>query len=114
VRDLNLDLFVIMETRKLDMSKSNLARLFGGADFVCHCLPPRDRSEGILVGVRANVPDVSLIMEGELYIKFHLCNRAYKFKWILTDMYGVASLLNLYGHVGIILYLHLLVGILIS
>ena len=73
--DLNLDFFAVMETGKQDMSKTNLARLFGGADFVWHCLPPRGRSRGILLGVRANVLDVSLIVEGEFYIKFHLCNR---------------------------------------
>ncbi|WVZ88937.1 hypothetical protein U9M48_035404, partial [Paspalum notatum var. saurae] len=30
-------------------------------------------------------------MEGEFYIKFHLCNRSDKFKWILMVVYGPAQ-----------------------
>ncbi|KAJ1262491.1 hypothetical protein BS78_09G112000 [Paspalum vaginatum] len=59
--------------------------------FVWHCLPPRGRSGGILLGVRANVLDVSLTVEGEFYIKFHFCNRADKFKWIMMAVYGPAQ-----------------------
>ncbi|KAJ1275216.1 hypothetical protein BS78_05G119400, partial [Paspalum vaginatum] len=91
VRDLNLDFFAVMETGKQDMSKMNLARLSGGADFVWHCLPLRGRSGGILPGVRANFLDVSLIVEGEFYVKFHLCNRIDKFKWKLMAVYGPAQ-----------------------
>jgi hypothetical protein len=32
---------------------------------VWHCLPPRGRSGGILLGVNAAVLDVSLVVEGE-------------------------------------------------
>lgn len=46
------------------MSKSNLAHLSGGADFVWHCLPPCGRSSGILLGVNADLLDLSLIVEG--------------------------------------------------
>jgi len=81
VRDLNLDFFAVMETGKQDMSKTNLARLSGCADFVWHCLPPRGRSGGIPLGVKANVLDIPLIVEGGFYIKFHLCNKVDNFKW---------------------------------
>jgi hypothetical protein len=33
---------------------------------------------------------LSLIVEGEFYIKFHLCNKADNFKWILMVVYGPA------------------------
>jgi hypothetical protein len=36
-----LDFIAIMETGKQDMSRTNLARLIDGADFVWHCLPPK-------------------------------------------------------------------------
>ncbi|WVZ90230.1 hypothetical protein U9M48_036549 [Paspalum notatum var. saurae] len=48
------------------------------------------RSGGILLGVRANVLDLSLIVEGEFYIKIHMCNKTDKFKWILMAVYGPA------------------------
>ena len=50
IRDQNLDFVDVMETRKQDMSRANLNRLSGGADFVWHCLPPRGRSGGIPLG----------------------------------------------------------------
>ena len=83
IRDHNLDFVAVMETGKQDMSKSNLFRLSGGADFTWHCLPPRGRSGGILLGINASFLDLSLIVEGEFYIKFHLCNKSDNFKWIL-------------------------------
>ncbi|KAJ1290602.1 hypothetical protein BS78_02G256700 [Paspalum vaginatum] len=73
------------------MSRANLARVSGGADFTWHCLPPRGKSGCIFLGVRANVLDLSLIVEGEFYIKFHLCNRTDKFEWILMAVYGPAQ-----------------------
>src|SRR5579883_2669730 len=75
VRDNGLDFVAVMETGKQDMSKSNLARLSGGADFVWHCLPPKGRSGGMLLGVKEATFDLSLIVEGEFYIKFYLCNK---------------------------------------
>jgi len=80
-----------METGKQDMSKTNLARLSGGANFVWHCLPPRGRSGGILLGVNTEMLHLSWIVEGEFYIKFHLCNKADNFKWILMAVYGPAQ-----------------------
>jgi hypothetical protein len=68
----SLDFVAVMETGKPDMSRTNLACLAGGANFIWHCLPSRGRSCGILLGVNAAVLDSSLIVEGEFYIKFHL------------------------------------------
>jgi len=91
VKDLKLDFIAVMETGKQDMSRSNLARLSGGVNFVWHCLPPRGRSRGILLGIRAEILELSLIVEGEFFIKFHLCNKINKFKWILMAVYGPAQ-----------------------
>ena len=62
------------------MSRSNLTRLSGGVDFVWHYLLPRGRSGGILLGVKAASFDLSMIVEGEFFIKFHLSNKSDKFK----------------------------------
>ena len=67
IRDNKLDFVAVMETGKQDMSRANLNRLSGGADFVWHCLPPRGRSGGILLGINAIGLDVSLIVEGEFF-----------------------------------------------
>jgi len=90
IRDHNLDFVAIMETGNQDMSRTNLNRLSGGADFVWHCLPQRGRSGGILLGVNSLILDLSLIVEGDFFIKFHLRNRQNDFKWILMAVYGSA------------------------
>jgi exonuclease III len=86
-----LDFIAIMETGKQDMSRTNLARLTDGADFVWHCLPPKGRSGGILLGINATILDLSVIVEGEFYVRFHLMNKTDKFKWILMAVYGPAQ-----------------------
>jgi hypothetical protein len=82
-----LDFIAVMETGKQDMSKTSLNRLSGGANFVWHCLPPKGESGVILLGVNVTVLDLSIVVEGEFYIKFHLCNKIDNFKWILMVVY---------------------------
>lgn len=91
IKEHNLDFVALMETSKSDMSKTNPNRLSGGVDFVWHCLPPRGRSGGIILGVKASTYDLSLIVEVEFYVKFHLVNKEDKFKWILMAVYGPAQ-----------------------
>ena len=51
IKDHKLDFVAVMETKKKDMSKPNLNHLSGDADFTWHCLSPRGRSGGILLGI---------------------------------------------------------------
>ena len=67
IREQNLNFVAVMETRKKDMSRANLNRLSGGADYIWHCLPPRGRSGGILLGINALNLELSLIVEGEFF-----------------------------------------------
>jgi hypothetical protein len=87
----NLDFVTIMESGKQDMQRANLSRLSGGADFIWHCLPPWDQSGGILLGVNNAAVQLSMIVEGEFFIKFHLCNKIDNFKWILMAVYRPAQ-----------------------
>ena len=91
IRDQKLDFVAVMETKKHDMSRSNLNSLSGDADFIWHCLPPRGRSGGNLLGINSSVLDLSIIVEGEFFIKFHLQNRNDDFKWILMAVCGPAQ-----------------------
>ncbi|KAG2620690.1 hypothetical protein PVAP13_3NG098700 [Panicum virgatum] len=91
IRDHKLDFVAVMEPGKQDMSRLNLNRLSRGADFIWHCLPPRGRSGGILLRINSTALDLSLIVEGEFFIKFHLCKKDDDFKWILMAVYGLAQ-----------------------
>jgi hypothetical protein len=91
IKERNMDFVAIMESGKQGMQRVNLNRLLGGADFIWHCLPPRGRSGGILLGINAAVLQLSMIVEGEFFIKFHLGNKIDNFKWILMVVYGPAQ-----------------------
>jgi hypothetical protein len=83
IKEGNLDFVAIMESGKQDMERANLSRLSGGADFIWHCLPPQGRSGGILLGVNNAAVQLSMIVEGDFFIKIHLYNKIDNFKWIL-------------------------------
>src|SRR5438128_11079664 len=68
IKENNLDFIAILETRKQDLSRSTMTRLSGGVKFIWHCLPPRGRSGGILLGVRESSFDLFLIVEGDIFI----------------------------------------------
>jgi hypothetical protein len=80
IKDHNLDFVAIMKSGKQDMQRTNLNRLSREADFSWHCLLPRGRSGGILLGVNATFLQISMIVEGDFFIKFHLCNKFNNFK----------------------------------
>jgi hypothetical protein len=53
--------------------------------------PPRGRSGGILVGIRAKTMEILASSDGEFHIKLHICNKADNFTWSLVVVYGAAQ-----------------------
>jgi hypothetical protein len=90
-RDHNLDFVAISETGKRDYSSSLLNHLSGGIDFEWVSHPPRGRSGGILVGVRADTMEILASSDGEFHIKLHVRNKADNFTWSLVAVYGAAQ-----------------------
>nr|AAR01724.1 hypothetical protein [Oryza sativa Japonica Group] len=86
-----LDFIALSETVKKDFAPGTLKNLCAGKDFLWHCKAPSGRSGGLLLGINLLNFDVGLIDEGDFYVKFHLCNRADKFKWALVLVYGLAQ-----------------------
>jgi hypothetical protein len=54
---------------KRDYAQSFLDQLSGGINFQWFSRPPRGRSGGMLLGVRANTMDVLASSDGEYHIK---------------------------------------------
>jgi hypothetical protein len=90
-RDHNLDFVALSETGRRDYSPSLHNRLSGGIDFEWVSRPPRGRSGGILVGVRADTMEILASSTGEFHIKLHVRNRADNFIWSLVAVYGAAQ-----------------------
>ena len=92
VRGNGLDFVTVMETRKQDMSKSILAHLLGEFIWFGTVYLQKEYLEvcSLLLAVRESTFELSLIVEGEVYIEFHLCNKSDKFSWILMAVFGPA------------------------
>ena len=74
-----LDFIAISETGKRDYSASLLNRLSGGEDFAWVSRPPRGRSGGLLVGVRASTMGILDNSGGDFHIKLHIRNKSDNF-----------------------------------
>lgn len=61
------------------MSKKNLSCLLE-VHILFGFLPPHGGFGRIILGNNGSVLELSLIVEGQFYIKFHLCNKLGKFK----------------------------------
>lgn len=68
-----------------------LSTLSGGADFDWHCLPPRGRSGGILLGVKCDSLEVRNVVMGDFAVKFRVQSKADGFNWALVAVYGKAQ-----------------------
>lgn len=91
VREVGLDFVAISEAGRRDFPVYVLDHLSGGFDYTWHCIPPRGRSRGILLGIQTTTMDLLAFSIGEFHIKFHLRNRADNFTWILVIVYGAAQ-----------------------
>jgi hypothetical protein len=70
VREQHLDFLAIMETGSDSFSKFTLRHLSGGVDFLWHTMPPRGRSEGVILGINPTCFDIGAIDEGDFYTRF--------------------------------------------
>ena len=68
--DYRLDFIALSETGRDNFSPQFLSNLAGGAEFDWHCLPPRGRSGGILLGVRCDALEVHSVAMGDFAVKF--------------------------------------------
>jgi hypothetical protein len=91
INDHNLDFVAISETGRRDFSQTLLDRLSGWVEFEWTSPPPRGRSGGILLGVRADTMEVLDRSGGDYHIKLHIRNRADNFKCSLVTVYGAAQ-----------------------
>jgi len=87
----NLSFIAISETSRKNFTSPFLKNLCAGRDFLWHVKEPRGRSGGILLGIDLNVYDIGAIVEGNHYVKFHLCNKMDGYKWALVVVYGPAQ-----------------------
>ena len=87
----HLDFIALSETGRANFSPQFLNTLSGGIDFDWHCLPPRGRSGGILLGVRCDSLEVRSVVMGDFAVKFRVRSKTDGFNWALVAVYGAAQ-----------------------
>ena len=87
----HLDFIALSETGRGNFSAQFLSTLAGGVDFDWHCLPPRGRSGGVLLGVKCDTLEVRSVVMGEFAVKFRVRTKADGFDWALVAVYGAAQ-----------------------
>ena len=86
-----LDFVALSETGRDNFAPQFLSSLVGGIDFDWHCLPPRGRSGGILLGVRCDSLEVRSVVMGDFAVKFRVRSKVDGFNWALVAVYGAAQ-----------------------
>lgn len=86
-----LDFIAIMETGRDNFTSQFLSSLSAGVDFDWHCLPPRGRYGGILLGFRCDTFQVREVVFGDFAVKFRISSKGDGFPWALVAVYGAAQ-----------------------
>ena len=86
-----LDFIALSETGRANFAPQFLSSLVGGVDFNWHCLPPRGRSGGILLGVRCDSLEVRSAVMGDFAVKLRVRSKVDGFDWALVAVYGATQ-----------------------
>ena len=71
----HLNFIALSETGR-DNFTPNFLALYQGVDFDWHCLPPRGRSGGVLLGVKCDSLEVRSVVMGDFAVKFWVRSKA--------------------------------------
>jgi exonuclease III len=91
-KEKNLDFIALSETGRGSFLLSTLNNICAGRDFVWHCMAPRGRSGGMLLGINLVIFDIGEIDEGDFLICFKLRHKHDDIKFNLISVYGPAQL----------------------
>src|SRR3990170_2801652 len=79
-----LDFIALLETGRKNFTSQFLDTLSGGIDFDWHCLLPRGRSRGILLGVKCETLEMMNVVQGDYAVKFRIRSKLDGFRWALV------------------------------
>jgi len=91
-KEKNLDFIALSETGRANFPQSTLDNICAGRDFLWHCMAPRGRSGGMMLGINPLIFYISQIEEGDFFIRFKLRHKEVDFKFNLISVYGPAQL----------------------
>jgi hypothetical protein len=65
-KEKNLDFIALLETGRANFPQSTLKNIYAGRDFLWHCMAPRGRSGGMILGINLSTFDIGQI-EGDFF-----------------------------------------------
>jgi len=83
-KEKNLDFIALSETGRANFTQSTLNNI----DFLWHCMAPRGRSGGMILGINLLTFDIGEIEEGDFFIHFKVLHKEDDFKFNLISVYG--------------------------
>ena len=86
-----MDFIALSETGRANFPQSTLNNICAGRDFIWHCMAPRGRSGGMILGIHLLTFDIGEIEEGEFFIRFKVRHREDDFKFNLISVYRPAQ-----------------------
>jgi len=89
-KEKSLDFIALSETGRANFPQTTLNTICAGRDFIWHCMAPRGRSGGMILGAHLLTFDIGEIEEGEFFIRFKLRHKEDDFKFNLISVYGPA------------------------
>ena len=96
-KEKNLEFIAVSKTGRANFLQSTLNNICSGRDFLWHCMAPRGRSGGMILGVNLLTFDIGQIEEGDFLIRFKLRHKEDDFKFNLISVYGPTQA-NLKSH----------------
>jgi hypothetical protein len=90
-KEKNLEFIAVSEIGRANFPQSTLNNIYTGRDFLWHCMAPRGRSGGIILGLNLLAFDIRQIEEGDFFIRFKLRHKEDDFKFNLISVYGLAQ-----------------------
>jgi exonuclease III len=87
-KEKNLDFIALSETGRANFPQTTLNNICAGKDFLWHCMAPKGRSGGMILGIHLLTFDIGEIEEGDLYIRFKVRHKEDDFRFNLIIVYG--------------------------
>jgi len=66
-KEKNLEFIAVSETDRANFLQSTLNNICAGRDFLWHCMAPRGRSGGMMLGINPLIFYISQIEEGDFF-----------------------------------------------
>jgi exonuclease III len=89
--DNSFDFICVQESVAQDFSESMLRRVDPNRSYLWDWFPAKDKSGGILTGLKLNTFDVGVRTQGDFILMHRVWDKRLEVKWCIMNVYGAAQ-----------------------